>query len=252
MNFSAVKGVTIPEGNVKSIAINGQKVWSGKELTWDAVFASIDAGTYATDYAVGDCIPLDLGSEGVVNMQIAAFDADDLADGSGKAHISFISKELLTTLRRMNPALVTNDDGTYQEGTGAIGGWGSSEMRTYLKETIKPLIPEAVRDSIVSVNKTQTAYNTEGTSFSQTTEDDVWLPSRDEVIETTAKYYSLFKNVNANRIKYKAGSTSAKDWWVRSPFTISDFNVVTSAGGAGKYNGWSSEESYYIALGFCT
>lgn len=91
MNFSELKTITIPEGNVKSISVGGQVVWnasSADKYTRDAVFASIDKGTYATDYAIGDTVPLDLGSEGLINMQIVAFDTDDLADGSGKAPIT--------------------------------------------------------------------------------------------------------------------------------------------------------------------
>lgn len=41
-------------------------------------------------------------------MQIAAKNRDTLADGSGTAPITWISKELLSTSRRMNPQLVTN------------------------------------------------------------------------------------------------------------------------------------------------
>lgn len=56
--------------------------------SWEDILASEQDGTYATKYNIGDFKPLDLGSEGVVDMQIVAFDADELADGSGnKAHI---------------------------------------------------------------------------------------------------------------------------------------------------------------------
>lgn len=41
-------------------------------------------------------------------MQIAAKNRDTLADGSGTAPITWISKELLSTNHRMNPQLVTN------------------------------------------------------------------------------------------------------------------------------------------------
>lgn len=180
MNLSNVKSIVLPEGNVSGIAIGGANVWSAvkkDKYTWDAVFASIDAGTYATDYAIGDTVPLDLGSEGVVNMQIAAFDADDKADGSGKAPISWISKELLKSEHRINPARVANDDGTYQEGTGSIGGWEKCEMRTYLNDTIKPLIPESVRNRIATVSKVSFAYDTTGSNVKQTTQDSVWIPS---------------------------------------------------------------------------
>lgn len=217
--------------------------------TWDGVFAAIDAGTYAMDYAVGDMIPLDLGSEGVVNMQIAAFDADDKADGSGKAPISWISNELLKSYHRMNPSLVSNGDGTYQEGTGTIGGWEKCELRTYLNNTIKPLIPEYVRNKIVSVTKTQPAYDTAGTKFTQVTEDDVWIPSNDECAGSNSMYYELFKDTDENRIKIVNGM-SGRYWYFRSAVSTQAFHNVNSSGYIS-----GSKKSYelcYVALGFCT
>ena len=218
------------------------------KLSWEMVNYRIEQGDYASYYAVGDLIPLDLGTEGLVNMQIAGFDVDDLADGSGKAHISFISKELLETTHRMNPVLVTNDDGTYQEGTGGIGGWEKSEMRAYLYETIKPLIPEKVRKRIVPITKTQRTYDTTGTLQSQTTEDDVWLPNDAEVEGESSLYYALFKDTNANRIKYKVGSSSSSSWWLRDVYGTSTFRYATKNGRVNYYN---ASESTGIALGFC-
>ena len=220
--------------------------------SWEAVAYHIEQGDYASVYSVGDLIPLDLGTEGLVNMQIAGFDVDDLADGSGKAHISFISKELLATSHRMNPAVAstTDDSGAtvYTEGTGSIGGWEKCEMRTYLKETIKPLIPEAVRNSIVSVTKEQPSYNTTGTSETQTTEDTVWIPSYNECYGSTSMYYALFKNTNANSKKYKVGSSSAAYWWLRSAYGTSNFRNVNTSG---SYSNGSASTSYGVPLGFC-
>lgn len=217
--------------------------------TWEGVFANIDAGSYASVYSVGDLVPLDLGSGGVVNMEIAGFDVDTLADGSGTAPISWISKELLVTSHLMNPDTVTNDDGTYQEGTGSIGGWGSSEMRTYLNDTILPLIPEEVRNKIVTVTKTQPSNNTAGTSETKTTEDDVWIPSYAEVSGPASKYYELFQNANANRIKKKPGETSASYWWLRSAGNTRYFHSVSSTGSL--LNNFASN-NYGVALCFCT
>lgn len=135
MNFATLKGLAIPEGNAQSIAIGGQTVWTKPvDDPWAAVFASIDAGTYATDYAVGDMIPLDLGSEGVVNMQIAGFDVDDLADGSGKAPISWISKEVLKTSKRMNPRY--NEEYGYKEQTATITTNNNSSVSANSSRTI--------------------------------------------------------------------------------------------------------------------
>ena len=51
--------------------------------TWDDLFWHIDHGTYATAYTVGEVLPLDLGAQGDVGAQIAAFNADMLSDNSG-------------------------------------------------------------------------------------------------------------------------------------------------------------------------
>ena len=217
--------------------------------SWEGVFANIDNGSYASYYAVGDLIPLDLGTEGQINMQIAAFDADDLADGSGKAPISWISKELLNTSHRMNPARVSNDDGTYQEGTGSIGGWEKSEMRTYLNDAIKPLIPENVQAKIKIVTKYSDSYDTSGTAVDDVmTEDDVWLPSYPECFYG-GLYTGLFTN-DASRIKKKYGSSSAIIWWSRNVHRDGNFYAVTTAG----KSSYSSlpYSAFGIALGFCT
>lgn len=347
--------------------------------SWEEILAAVANGTYKTKYQVGDTKILDVGSEGSVCMQIAAFDADTLADGTGKAPISWISEQLLITSHRMNPSLVTNYDestkaawaqgsddvwtsqnqkasstsatakwvitateaGTvtisykvsseqnydkltvkvndeivanaisgsgswidytvecgagdtvtvnatyskdgsgdsnndtgyikfsstgaftvvpeianlviktvrdYQEGTGSIGGWEKSEMRAYLNDTIKPQIPDIVRAAIKPVTKTHPAYNTAASSFTQTTTDEVWLPSYNEMFGSSSLYYPLFQNTNANRIKKKAGATSASWWWLRS--ADNDYFYGVNSGGYTSYN--YADNSNGVALGFCT
>ena len=218
------------------------------KYTWDAVFASIDAGTYKTDYAIGDCVPLDLGSVGLINMQIAAFDADDLADGSGKAPITWIAKELLAYTRVMNPAIVSYGDGTYKEGTGAIGGWEKTSMRVYLKETIKLLIPEVVRNSIKEVTKTQTAYDTNNYEFSQTSVEDVWVPDETEMFGSSSLYKTMFPD-DDSRIKTVVNSTSKRAWWLRSTESNNKFAQVSTFG---RLSSSGVEYPCGIAICFCT
>lgn len=346
---------------------------------WGTILASITAGTYKSKYKVGNYKPLDLGAEGVVNMQIAGFDKDDLADGSGKAAISWISKELLTTDKRMNPSLVTNYDestkaawaqdsndiwtsqnqkagstsatatwvitateaGTvtisymvsseqahdkltvkvndetvanaisgygswidytvecgagntvtvnatyskdgsgdigldtgyikfastgaftvepeipnltvktirdYQEGTGTIGGWEKTEMRAYMIGTIKPLIPDPVLSAIKAVKKTHTANNTAGSSITQTTTDEVWLPDHDEMFDSSCPYKALFPDSTSRR-KQKVGTTSYFSWWLRSAYHPDLFHAV---GDYGFSNGGSAHATFGVVLGFCT
>lgn len=213
--------------------------------SWETIFANIDNGTYSSVYKVGNYKPLDLGSEGVVNMQIAAFDADDLADGNGKAPVTFIAKELLTTSKRMNPER-EGSSGAYTEGTGTIGGWEKSELRAYLKNTIKPLIDENVASRIVPVTKTQPARDQTNTTFTQTTEEDVWIPSYDELGDDGV--YTILFGDNDSRIKYKAGATTVGRWWMRSVSGGVRFDCV------GEDGGWLSVMNYEesnVALSFC-
>ena len=218
--------------------------------SWDAVFKNIDNGTYKDVYKVGDTIPLDLGSEGVINMQIAAFDADTLADGTGTAPITFIGKELLATSHAWNVGAVTNADGTYQDGTGCVGGWEKSELRSYLKNTIKPLIMTNVSNRIAEVIKTQIACNTAGTQFTQTTTEDVWTLNNAEVV-STGVYGALFPDASSRR-KRLANQSTTYAWWLRSasgsrfPYTRADF--VDASGSLS--NSYCSEDSR-TCLCFC-
>ena len=71
--------------------------------SWSEIFAAVDSGRYRTRYAIGDSKVLDLGVYGKVAMQIAAFDADELADGTGRAHITWIAEQVLPDRHRFNP-----------------------------------------------------------------------------------------------------------------------------------------------------
>lgn len=216
--------------------------------SWEEIIASMDDGTYATKYAVGDTKLLDLGREGVVCATLVGIDVDDLADGSGKAKMTWLTEQLLNTSHRMNPEY-SHSEGAYVEGTGAIGGWEKSEMRTYMKTTLKPRIPEAIRNRIAEVTKTQPSYDTTGTtSITQTTQDDVWIPSYDELFASDGLYHSVFPD-NVSRIKQQPGKAkTSTPWWLRSAKTIAEFMTVNSHG---DWNYFGAYGSLGVALGFC-
>lgn len=352
--------------------------------SWDDIIAACQNGNY-TKYKVGSYKPLDLGAEGTVNMQIVAKDADALASGSGTAPLTWISKELLATTRRMNPAIqevkedqehdawnlssqtttesvyysnqetktervltaewiitanaadtvtlrylfsplsytgygltltingeqqekhsggaeksltyelnagetmtivaVCTTQATnshfgrvriqaencsiefipgkttvpvvvgYVEGTGTIGGWEKSEMRDYLKETIKPLIPANVRGAIKEVTKYSNIYDTSSSVVKNVaTTDDVWIPGGRELINNTsyetmgANYSLLFADDNSRK-KALVGTDADALWWTRTASTRNYFRCVQTSGKI------STDYAYNpcgVALGFCT
>lgn len=225
------------------------------EDTWAQIFAAIDNGTYKTKYHIGNYKPLDLGAEGVVNMQIVAIDKDVKADGTGTAPITWIGEKLLVTSRSMNPALA-GDTGNRTIGTGTIGGWEESAMRSWLKSTIKPLIPSEVRSRIVEVSKATYIYNSDETATKNAiTTDDVWIPSYREIFGSTSSesegiYYSGVFNSSTMRTKMKVNGSSATSWWLRSANNTNYFRGVGSSGWAN--GGGYAYNSDNVALGFCT
>ena len=216
--------------------------------TWSQIIANVSNGTYSTKYHIGDTKKIDLGTEGEVIMTIVGIDTDDLADNSGKAPITWISKQLLKTSHRMNPSY---SSGT--EGTGSLGGWEKTEMRSYLKETVKPLIPETVRNAIKPVKKYTKIYDVSETVVNDVvTTDDIWIPSSKEVFgtggETQEPTYSTAFPDDASRVKHKAGG-SAVWWWLRSAYYNYTFYRVYTDGSRGYY---SANYIGGVALGFCT
>lgn len=209
------------------------------EDSWDTIISKIAAGT--ANYQVGEFKPLDLGTEGIVNMQIVArgANASPLAAGGGNASYDFVAKELLTTTHAMN----SNGSNT--------GGWENSEMRSYLKTTIKPLIPQAVRNAIKEVTKTSYRYDT--SNANATTTDDVWIPSYREIfggsdVESQGPIYSDIYTDATSRIKSIVGG-SASSWWLRSAGSYNSyiFRYVSTSGYATNYGAY---DSYGVALGF--
>ena len=214
-------------------------------------WAELDAMTQAqieAKYAIGDTKFIDLGSEGKVYAQIAGFGLDDLVSG-GKAKVTFVTKGILTTDKRMNPG---NSSGT--QGTGANGGWEYCDMRTYLSGTVLPLLPSDLQNAIKSVTK-YSDYIVPGEStitHDQETQDKLWIPSAREAFgstlyEQTGPIYSGLFGSSANRIKYNQSGIT-HNWWLRSAKSVSSFRYVNSSGNAKDY---SATNGNGVVLGFC-
>jgi len=213
-------------------------------------FRKLGDGTGATEYNIGDTKTLDLGSEGNVQFIIAAKNADELADGSGNAGLTLMCNTALKTKRRMNP----KRNGT-TEGTGAIGGWAKSEIRTYLNESILLLMPEALRNNIKAVKKySRTRNNSNQIVNNEMTEDMLWIPNGKEVgssaFETLGPTYDILFPQGSQRIK-KDESGAVVNWLLR---TVSSngpdyFNYVYTSGSI-QDGGWAQIANSVI-FGFC-
>lgn len=214
--------------------------------SWAAVAKCIDNGTYKDVYKIGDLVPIFTDSA----MQIVAFDTDDLADGSGKASITWIANKS-TWIMRMNATTEKLVDGVYQEGTGSIGGWKESLMRTDIKTRFTTYVPDDVRAMVKTVKKYSNGYDTSGALVANVlTEDDVWIPSAQEMFggttyETSGAWYGEMFSNNSSRVK------ALSNWyWLRTAHAKNGFYAVEST--TGKINNNNANGNMYAIFGFCT
>lgn len=229
------------------------------EDDWDTIIANINDGSYADKYEIGNYKPLDLGEEGIVNMQLVAKESDTLSDGSGLTATTWISIELLKTAKRMNTAY---DSSTHTGG--GIGGWETSELRSYLSTTIKPLIPENVRGSIKAVQKAYLGLDASLQQFEGECSDELWVPSVREVCydyhrvnvkeSNGPRYYAVYCDFESS-VKYNDGH--ANFYYLRTVQDSNHYYAVsptnTSHSPYVDADPYQMSDAYKprIALGFC-
>ena len=214
--------------------------------TWEDLFRAIDAGTYATEYAVGETLSLDLGSFGNKTFKIVAMNKDALADNSGNAPVTLLATTALSGKHRMNPA-AQGSSGNYTVGTGGVGGWEHSEMRSYLINSVLPAIPANVRQRIKATKRYSNSVNTAGTAVSNAmTSDSVWIPSRREVGDSNGETSGT---VYLNSTTRTAISTAINaTWYTRSATSYTSFRYVQSNG---NLTAAAADTTRWIILGFC-
>ena len=223
-NYFIAKLADYPRSNFDSI-----------EDDWSTIIANAD---YDSDYAIGDTKTVSVNGT-TMKMILIAKDADvKSSDHTSKARMTWLCNSILTT-HRMNATSDTS------------GGWGSSEIRTWLRETIFPTLPAELRTAIVEVDKTYRSKSPNDETL--TIADTIWIPSYKEVGFTNAAYvesdgvvYSVF-NSNANRIKYNA-SGSAAVWWLRSAYSAAGFRCVYNGGNESNN---SANGTNGVVFGFC-
>lgn len=229
----------ITEDTVYTAVFGGVEV---KEITdsWDQIIASIDDGSYADKYSIGNYKPLDLGAQGVINMQIVAMDADELADGSGYAPLTFVGMELLKK-------------STYGVEYGTNSAYDVSLIKNYIDTTVYQLIPTTVSSRIQSVKKTYTKFDSSSLQSTENINVKAFAVSLRELgmesrrTESSGVIYGGIYKDSTARIKHIIASRNA-EYWTRTAYDKSKLCVITT-GGAITSVGQSQIK--YVCFGFC-
>lgn len=232
----------------------------GSESNYDKLTLKVNGSTVANavsgniDWTTHD---VTVTSGTAVTVQVS-YQKDSSGDQNGDtAYVKWSGVDVTVAESIQTWEIKSNVTDGYGANTGGLGGWEHSEMRAYVR-SLKDNLPEALKapTGIKNVIKTQPAWRvkesdpTKTETYTQTTTDDIFLLSYDEVFSSSAAVnYTSYYSDNTARKKKKVGASSASIWWLRSVDTngASYFGCVRSGGS----NYTSAGYTYGIALGFC-
>lgn len=221
----------------------------------DNTWAQIDAACKANDpildsWKVGD------EKDAVVNGETLTFvivgkDHDDLADGSGKAKLSFMMKDLMTDRRRYH------NISTFQ------ANFSNSEIYSWLSTTVYNEVEEQLKNSIKAIRKVYNLNNNDNQHSTSTIECYLWLASQAEVFGEDYSFsgdsnavcgtkYDYFVTSSERAKSLDNGNGSTSSWWLRDVATVrtSFSNVVVSLTGVGATMQQTSTNAG-VCFGFC-
>lgn len=233
--------------------------WSKINAYWTTIQSDINSYTsgamsqeaFEKKYMIGGrmIIPIELsdGTSTVADVEIIGYNHDNLADGSGKAPVTFFCMELPNIERAMNEPGA--DD----------GGWERSAMRTFVNGELFSALPTELRTIVKPVLKISDGGP--GNEVLVTTTESCWLASYDEVGFTSGRYNlagqgelysSIFSSDKETRKKYIIDDTETGGWWLRSTYyTSSGSSMFWRVQKSGASYGDIQTGAFFVAFGFC-
>ena len=207
--------------------------------------------------SIGDkikiCCTSDVFADTEIVLQLESFKHYKNEDGTGWAGPYFGMVGVMNAGHRMN------DSNTN------VGGWDSSEMRTWLNETIFPELPAFWRNLISPVQVLASAGNTSATIL--TSVDRLFLRSQAEMGLTATEVpyvneiasgadettFSLYTDNDSRIKKPYNGSGSAQNYHLRSANAVktTDFRYTNYVGGGNYSSGGGAVMEYGVSFGFC-
>ena len=230
---------------IKNIAAKEAKDWTldeqkaaaediAKNGTSSIVYNKVEAAMKAeTEWSVK------LTNGRTMTYRIVGINHDDLADGSGKAGLTFEATNNVLGVQRMN---ATDSN---------AGGWEKSELRGRLNSgDLWALLPAEIQSKAKAVTKMTDNKGGGSAGTPSATTDKVFLLSSTEVwgdMQSDGTQYEYYKSKGVTTSNY-SGASSSGDHWTRSvrPSYSKNFCYVISWG---EYN--SAPYSSYVFPAWC-
>ena len=178
--------------------------------SWSSIISNVKSGNISA-YKVGDTKEVDLGTLGKHNVRIANISTHSecsTSDFSQTACGFVLEFEDAITMKSMNSTL-TN-----------VGGWPSSEVRTYLNDTVYNSLPSELKEGIIST-KVVSGHGSNETS-NLISNDKLYLLAPKEI-------YSNYVNTTYDSA---ISSTRQMDYYASLNITMTNYHAASK-----KYNG---------------
>lgn len=212
---------TVVNKEAKDWTLDEQKAAAtdiAKNGTSSAVYAKAQAAMDA-----GTKFSAKLTNGKTLEYRIVGINHDDLADGSGKAGLTFEATNSALGYQKMN---ATNTN---------AGGWEKSELRGRLNTgDLWSLLPSELQSKVKAVTKMTDNQGGGKAGTPTATTDKVFLLSATEVwgdMQSDGTQYEYYKSKGVTTSNY-SGASSSNYHWTRSvyPYTSTSFRFVGRGG----------------------
>ncbi len=212
---------TVVNKEAKDWTLDEQKAAAtdiAKNGTSSAVYAKAQAAMDA-----GTKFSAKLTNGKTLEYRIVGINHDDLADGSGKAGLTFEATNSALGYQKMN---TTNTN---------AGGWEKSELRGRLNTgDLWSLLPSELQSKVKAVTKMTDNQGGGKAGTPTATTDKVFLLSATEVwgdMQSDGTQYEYYKSKGVTTSNY-SGASSSNSHWTRSvyPRTSTTFRYVYGSG----------------------
>lgn len=204
---SESKTVTVIAGQLVEETIQYIVKKGLSNYSWSEI-STLSASEYASQiFSLGDTKNETINGVST-QVQIIGFNHDDLADGSGKAGITFCTTNLVDYRK-------VDDDGFKKP-------FVNTEIFSWLNNTVYSGLDSQLKGVIKAVNKKTTQYH--GSSTIRTDSMKLFLLSEVEVsgkhVDTASGEGTQYPWFNSNSRRTKKYNSSNQPWWLRSPCYI--------------------------------
>lgn len=218
------------------------------QYTWPVISAISESGEAPNYFSVGDTKDDVINGE-TLTFEIYGFNIDELTDGSGKAGITFGTKNLMAQTRNMDANAnwdEISENGFVESGTYK---WLTGDFLTGVPQALLSVVKQVNKKTTKSANYPNTVINIP-MQFFPFSVSELSGASPNSIYNNNIEgpQYPIFTTTSKRIKKLANGSGAVSSWYLRSPGAPPYFFYIDTDGSA-KNN--ISDPDRGVCFGFC-